>query len=88
MAVGKISNTNSNYVLLIFKLFISLLKSTSSWIISKAGPDEEDIDATNLIIGSVLSDINNESQERGDNTADPKEQEHKEVATKAKNKRY
>jgi len=28
-----------------------------------------------LIIGSVLSDINNESQERGNNTADPEEQE-------------
>ena len=62
-------------MLLIFKLFISLLKPTRSWIISKAGPDEEDIDATNLIIGSVLSDINNESQERGNNTADPEEQE-------------
>ena len=28
-----------------------------------------------MIIGSVLSDINNESQERGNNTADPEEQE-------------
>ena len=75
MAVGKISNTNSNCLLLIFKLFISLLKFTWSWIISKADPDEEDIDATNLIIGSVLSDINNESQKRGNNTADPEEQD-------------
>ena len=88
MAVGKISNTNSNYVLLIFKLFISLLKSTWSWIISKAGLDEEEIDATNLIIGSVLSDINNESQERGNNTADPEEQEQQRSGNDGKKQTY
>jgi len=41
-----------------------------------------------LIIGSVLSDINNESQERGNNTADPEEQEQQRSGNDGKKQTY